>query len=311
VVSSGRLAGHPPTFSWRRRLARLALVALVAVVAVGLTPAIPGAQVVRAWDAGTFSSADENLLFTLTNQARASAGLAPLRNDGQLHSLAEWRAQDMSVRGYFSHEIPPQGYMVFHYMDQRGIQYVLAGENIGWDNASDDEATPMIQQMFMNSPEHRSNILGALWDSMGVGAYKGTDGKLMYCVLFMESKPAATPTPEPTATPSVTATAAPRRTEAPTPRPTPAPAATPRPAAAAPPATPTPTPIPAPTVSAQPANVAPARTVGPSIASTEAPATPTAPQSMAAPSQRILDDAPAPGLLQSLIGGLFGFISTP
>jgi hypothetical protein len=32
---------------------------------------------------------------------------------------------------------------------------------------------------------------------------------------------------------------------------------------------------------------------------------------MAAPSQRILDDAPAPGLLQSLIGGLFGFISTP
>jgi len=265
---------------------------------------------VRAWDAGTFSSADENLLFTLTNQARASAGLAPLRNDGQLHSLAEWRAQDMSVRGYFSHEIPPQGYMVFHYMDQRGIQYVLAGENIGWDNASDDEATPMIQQMFMNSPEHRSNILGALWDSMGVGAYKGTDGKLMYCVLFMESKPAATPTPEPTATPSVTATAAPRRTEAPTPRPTPAPAATPRPAAATPPATPTPTPIPAPTVSAQPANVAPARTVGPSIASTEAPATPTAPQSMAAPSQRILGDAPAPGLLQSLIGGLFGLPSS-
>ncbi len=38
--------------------------------------------------------------------------------------------------------------MVFHYMDQRGIQYALAGENIGWDNASDDEATPMIQQMF-------------------------------------------------------------------------------------------------------------------------------------------------------------------
>ena len=294
-----------------RRFARHAFLASVLLVTIGGALAIPGAQVVRAWDAGTFSSADENLLFTLTNQARASAGLAPLRNDGQLHSLAEWRAQDMSVRGYFSHEIPPQGYMVFHYMDQRGIQYVLAGENIGWDNASDDEATPMIQQMFMNSPEHRSNILGALWDSMGVGAYKGTDGKLMYCVLFMESKPAATPTPEPTATPSVTATAAPRRTEAPTPRPTPAPAATPRPAAATPPATPTPTPIPAPTVSAQPANVAPARTVGPSIASTEAPATPTAPQSMAAPSQRILDDAPAPGLLQSLIGGLFGFISTP
>ncbi len=284
---------------------------LVACAAVGLTPAIPGAQVVRAWDAGTFSSADESLLFTLTNQARASAGLAPLRNDGQLHSLAEWRAQDMSVRGYFSHEIPPQGYMVFHYMDQRGIQYVLAGENIGWDNASDDEATPMIQQMFMNSPEHRSNILGALWDSMGVGAYKGTDGKLMYCVLFMESKPAATATAKPTTAPSATApaTAAPRRTQAPTPGPTPAPTATPRPAAATPTTTLAPTPVP--TSSAQAVGVPLANAATPAIASTDVPATPPALQSTAAPGQRILDDAPSPGLLQSLIGGLFGLASAP
>ncbi|MGO9180561.1 MAG: hypothetical protein ACLQBX_19675, partial [Candidatus Limnocylindrales bacterium] len=64
-----------------RRLARQALLASVLLVTIGGALAIPGAQVVRAWDAGTFSSADENLLFTLTNQARASAGLAPLRND--------------------------------------------------------------------------------------------------------------------------------------------------------------------------------------------------------------------------------------
>ena len=171
-----------------RRLARQALLASVLLVMVGWALAIPAASVVRAWDAGTFSAADESLLFSLTNQARAASGLAPLRNDSQLHSLAEWRAQDMSVRDYFSHQIPPQGYEVFHYMDLRGIGYVLAGENIGWDDAADDQATTMIQQMFMNSPEHRSNILGALWDSMGVGAYKGTDGKLMYCVLFKETE---------------------------------------------------------------------------------------------------------------------------
>jgi len=294
-----------------RRLARQALLASVLLTTIGGAFAIPGAQVVRAWDAGSFSSTDESLLFTLTNQARASAGLAPLRNDSQLHSLAEWRAQDMSVRDYFSHEIPPQGYMVFHYMDQRGIQYVLAGENIGWDNASDDEATPMIQQMFMNSPEHRSNILGALWDSMGVGAYKGTDGKLMYCVLFMESKLAATATAKPTPAPSPTAaaTAAPRRTQAPTPGPTPAPTATPRPA----PATPTTTlaTTPAPSLSAQAVDVPPADAATPAVASTDVPATPPVFQSTAAPGQRILDDAPSPGLLQSLIGGLFGLPSAP
>ena len=301
--------------SSRRRLTRFALAGLVSLMIVGWGFAIPAAQVVRAWDAGTFSAADESLLFSLTNQARAASGLAPLRNDSQLHSLAEWRAQDMSVRDYFSHQIPPQGYLVFHYMDQRGIQYVLAGENIGWDNASDDQATTMIQQMFMNSPEHRSNILGALWDSMGVGAYKGTDGKLMYCVLFKETTPAAAATPTPSQTPRPTPTltpgpvstprAAPVVTRAPTPAPTSAPAETPTPT---PIPSPTPTPSPSLTASASPSDLGPVDATAPS----EPPAPPTSAPA-AAPagttSQRVVNDAPPPGLIESLIGGLLGATS--
>lgn len=57
----------------------------------------------------------------------------------------------MSVRNYFSHEIPPHGLLVFHYMDLQKIPYVLAGENIGWDNAPDDQATATIEDMFMDS----------------------------------------------------------------------------------------------------------------------------------------------------------------
>ena len=302
--------------SSRRRLTRFALAGLVSLMVVGWGFAIPAAQVVRAWDAGTFSAADESLLFSLTNQARAAAGLAPLHNDSQLHSLAEWRAQDMSVRDYFSHQIPPQGYLVFHYMDQRGIQYVLAGENIGWDDASDDQATTMIQQMFMNSPEHRSNILGALWDSMGVGAYKGTDGKLMYCVLFKESKPVSTPAPTPLPTPSPTS----KPTERPvsTPRPAPvttapptqAPTATPT-QAPAPTETPTPSSSPSPSPSAAPSATAlvPAGTTAPTGLPTEPPAQPSSAPA-AAPvgttNQRVVDDAPPPSLLESLIGALLG-----
>ena len=300
-----------------RRLTRFVLASLVALAVVGWTFAIPAASVVRAWDAGTFSAADESLLFSLTNQARAASGLAPLRNDSQLHSLAEWRAQDMSVRDYFSHQIPPQGYEVFHYMDLQGIQYVLAGENIGWDDASDDQATTMIQQMFMNSPEHRSNILGALWDSMGVGAYKGTDGKLMYCVLFKETKPAATPTPTPRPTsvptphpvaspsPASTPGPAPAATRAPTPAPTAAPTATP---------TPTPTPSPTPAVTPTPADLAPADTTTPAVPPAEPPVQPTAtpaPLPTGATSQRVVNDAPPPGLLESLIGGLLGATPGP
>ena len=301
----------------RSRLVRFASALLLTVTVVGWAFAGPAASVVRAWDPGTFSSPDETLLFTLTNQARASAGLAPLRWDSQLASIARWRAQDMSVRGYFSHDIPPgPGFAstterVFYYMDQRGVQYVLAGENIGWDNAADDQATPYIQQMFMNSPEHRSNILGALWDAMGVGAYKGTDGVMMYCVLFKETKAAATPTPTPRPTPRPTT----EPVQAPTPRPTevpaqrPAPAATARPTPA-PTAQPTPTPTASPTATPSPTLETP--TEAPTPAPTATPVAPTTTPPSAAPAgatdQRILDDAPAPGLVQTLIGGMLGTV---
>ena len=310
------------TGSLRRRLARFTVVLLVAFTAVGWTLAVPAAQVARAWDAGAFSSADESLLFSLTNQARAAAGLAPVRWDAQLASIAEWRVQDMSTRDYFSHEIPPQGYLVFHYMDQRGVSYVLAGENIGWvSNIADDAATPWIQQQFMNSPEHRGNILGTKWDAAGVGAYKGADGKFMYCVLFKESKPAATPQPTATPTPRSAATRKPKPTTAPTVKPTPkptakstaGPATTLRPAAvptptpaATPGPTPTPTLTPEATPTAEPIAI-PSTLDGtpvPTAPATSSPASASAP----VPSQRIVD-APAPGLLESLIGGLFGLVS--
>ncbi len=327
----------------RTRALRLALALVFALTSVGWTLAIPAAPRVAAWSTSTFSAPDETELFQLTNQARASDGLAPLRWDSQLQSIARWRAQDMSVRDYFSHQIPPQGYLVFHYMDVRGVQYVVAGENIGWNTASDADATAFMQQMFMNSPTHRENILDPRWDSMGVGAYKGTDGKLMYCVLFKQtyaSRPAATPkpTPQPTPKPTPKPTVVPVRTPAPTPRPTPEPASTPRatphrdqptPTATPTPvaeepspqetsfpeptvATPTPTPAPTPSelspVPATPAaeGALPTATPGGSLAASIPPGTPLVPGQS---SMRVIDATPSGGLLESLIAGLFGFVS--
>jgi len=169
--------------SCRPRLAVLA--AVLATLLAGATLVAAPAQV-RAWDAGSFSVSDEAILIGLTNQARVAAGLGPLRVSSALHNLAEWRSRDMAVRNYFAHEIPPEGYRVFHYMDQRGIVYSLAGENIGWDIAPDNQAAAVVQQMFLDSPGHRANILNAKWDSMGVGAFKGADGAMKFAVLFMQ-----------------------------------------------------------------------------------------------------------------------------
>ena len=197
-------ASHP---SLRRmRIAGVAIVfALVAVLA--------SAGSTHAWAAGTFSVADEQLLFTLTNQDRASAGLNALVDDGYLHSKARWRAKDMADRNYFSHAIPPDGRMVFDYMQADGYCFRVAGENIGLTTFGDSDATTTLEQAFMGSPEHRDNILGT-WADMGVGAYQAPDGSKLYSVLFSIPcgvvAPTPTPVPTPVATPVATPVSTPR-----------------------------------------------------------------------------------------------------
>jgi uncharacterized protein YkwD len=215
----------------RRRRGPLSLAILFAITSVaGL--AQPGAAL--AWGAGSYSSPSERELVALTNRSRAAAGLRSLKVDSALTSIARWRSKDMIVRDYFSHDIPGYG-SVFKRMDARGYCYRIAGENIGWNTYPDDEATAAIHRMFMDSPGHRENILGRAWDVIGIGAYKGADGKKMWTVLFADkcgstaarSTPRATPKPTPRPKPRSTPRPTPRATPAPTPTPTPEPTPTP------------------------------------------------------------------------------------
>jgi uncharacterized protein YkwD len=214
-----------------RRLAVMTILAF-ALTSIGLL-ATP--RTTLAWDANTFSSSSEAKLVSLTNQARAAAGLRALKVDSKLTSIARSRSKDMIVRNYFSHTILGTSYNVFHILDTKGYCYKIAGENIGWNNYPDDVATATVQRQFMESSGHRANILGKAWDVIGIGAYKGSDGKKMWTVLFADrcgtttTAPKATPkpTPKPTVKPRPVAT--PKPTPKPTVRPTPAP--TPEPTA--------------------------------------------------------------------------------
>ena len=136
--------------SARRAPAFLALAIALGSIGVFVLPATT-----FAWSANSFSSDSEQELLVDTNQARVSAGLPDLPWDTTLGSLARWRSQDMIERDYFDHAIPPTGEFVWDVMDQRGICYNLAGENIGWNqNWPDDQATAQIMASFMGSPEH-------------------------------------------------------------------------------------------------------------------------------------------------------------
>jgi uncharacterized protein YkwD len=215
-----------------RRVVLVTALSLV-VSSAGLLAGPPSAA---AWSSGEFSSASEQELIARTNQSRANAGLRALKLDPGLTAVARWRSKDMINRDYFSHDIPGVG-SVFDELSRRGYCFNLAGENIGWNNYPDAAATEGIHQMFLDSPSHRSNIMGTPWDVIGIGAYKGPTGKKMWTVLFADACGGAAATPKPTVKP------APKPTPKPTPRPTPRPS---------PAATPTPTPRPV------PANAAPA-----------------------------------------------------
>jgi uncharacterized protein YkwD len=162
--------------------------AAIFLLALGLAAgtAQPRPASAGSWADGSFDAGSELQLVTLTNRSRAADGQGPLRVDPELTGIARWRSQDMALRGYFSHSIPPGGGRVFEVIQGKGYCFSLAGENIGWNTYSDDIATEQIHQAFLDSPGHRANIVADPWQAIGVGAYKGPDGKKVWTVLFAD-----------------------------------------------------------------------------------------------------------------------------
>ena len=269
-----------------------------------------------AWEGNAFDASSEAELIALTNRSRANAGLKALKVDAALTSIARWRSQDMIQNDYFSHSIPGYG-KVFTKLDDTGYCYKLAGENIGWNTYPDGEATGAIHQMFMDSGGHRANILGASWDAVGIGAYKGPGDKKMWTVLFADTcgestptataKPTAKPTLKPTAKP--TAQATPEPTPKPTPEPTPTPKPTPEPTPAPTPSpVPTPAPTPSPTATSAPT---PSQTASPTASSSPRPVStvnPTPAAEAGAESLRVAFGGSSPSLIDVIVTGVAGLL---
>jgi uncharacterized protein YkwD len=180
-------AGGPSTA--RRRFITSRRVAALTGLALGLAAAgiLSTPSKASSWGDGAFSSLSEQELIARTNRSRANAGLKSLEGNAELSAIARARSEDMAVRGYFSHSIPPNGQKVFGQIQSEGYCFTLAGENIGWNTYGDDVATDQIHDAFLASPGHRANVMSDRWDEIGVGAYKGPDGKKLWTVLFADA----------------------------------------------------------------------------------------------------------------------------
>lgn len=127
------------------------------------------------------------------NAARAQKGLLLLRSDANLARIAGDRSKDMIARNYFSHEDPQTGQEPFlRYLQATNYAYHYAGENIaelkndaGWvppwltvaARYSPTDLANEFVQGWLNSPEHRANILNGNYRRTGVALAIETDGR--------------------------------------------------------------------------------------------------------------------------------------
>ncbi len=106
----------------------------------------------------------------LTNEERERQGLKPLKWDDSLAELAKQHCEDMIERGFAAHN-NPDGKSPFDRMKDAGISYKYAGENIAAGAASPALAV----RSWMESDEHRRNILAPNFEYVGISVIRGGD----------------------------------------------------------------------------------------------------------------------------------------
>lgn len=142
-------------------------------------PTAPKPPAPTSPDYGSVSSSgltsEEQQAFNLLNADRNANGLPSLKVNTKLNSLADQYAQDMINRGYFSH-YDPEGRSPFDRMQQAGITYRSAGENLAINTS-----VAAAERAFMNSSGHRANILNPSFTEVGIGV-KYSPGGSVYVV---------------------------------------------------------------------------------------------------------------------------------
>lgn len=110
----------------------------------------------------------------LVNQDRTSDGLPALDLNPTLNLAAYAKAEDMISNHYFAHT-SPEGVSPWYWFKTLGYNYAYAGENlaIGYKDAN------TLVNSWMNSPDHRANILSPNYQDMGLAVIKSENSTLV------------------------------------------------------------------------------------------------------------------------------------
>ena len=180
----------------------LLLVAFLAVK-IFIALVVPASRVSFASDLTA-----DNILSAI-NQQRSLRNLTALNTNSKLTWAAQSKSDDMQARHYFAH-VDPDGHYIWDKIVAAGYTpYLELGENI----AIEFYDTDSLISAWMNSPEHRANILNDGFRDQGMGLNFGNAAVGQYHSIIDNTFGTLAPAPKtqaPAATPANTKTAAPK-----------------------------------------------------------------------------------------------------
>ena len=116
----------------------------------------------------------------LVNAARAEEDLQALELEPELNEAAQAHAEDMLERGFYGHVSPEGETVMDRYVAAGGARYRLVAENIaqchGCPVPADEASVEELHRGWMNSPEHRENILAEGLTGYGFGLAENASG---------------------------------------------------------------------------------------------------------------------------------------
>jgi uncharacterized protein YkwD len=118
------------------------------------------------------------LIFSLTNQNRANVGVSALTWDEGLYSIADGHAREMAQYQYLNH-VNKEGRTAMGRALEYGLNLHGFAENIAFNGNEFDNPNAVAAAfitLWMNSDEHRQNILDGDMTHLGVSVRKGENG---------------------------------------------------------------------------------------------------------------------------------------
>jgi uncharacterized protein YkwD len=160
----------PPKAADTRSMTTRALQAAILVATLAVL-AIPAAASPAAGRTHVSMSALESGVLQQLNAIRTEHGLVPLRPSGRLTAAASQHSREMGADGYFEHSSADGSAFwkrIGRWYVEGSRAYWSVGENLLWSSPDVDPAAAL--QIWMNSPEHRANILAHKWREIGIAA---------------------------------------------------------------------------------------------------------------------------------------------